>query len=180
MVAGFKFSESVFRIQSFSRFQNLVFHSNRIIQTRIFVRLYDTRRGLRRRCARGTRRRDASATKAPAAPAFPAVVAAAAPAAASPPRGQAASASAPKIQTSIFCTGQILKKSRSTRMPASTDFQKFYSRCELHFSRPHLEKRSSNVRKKWRKSRRKNFAPFRHSGTKNRVIGLENFSVEWV
>ena len=64
----------------------LRFHSNRIIQTRIFVRLYDTRRGLRRRCARGTRRRDASATKAPAAPAFPAVVAAAASAAASETR----------------------------------------------------------------------------------------------
>ena len=26
----------------------------------------------------------------------------------------------------------------------------------------------------------KNFAPFRHSGTKNRVIGLENSGVEWV
>ena len=43
----------------------------------------------------------------------------------SPTRGQAASASAPKIQTRIFCTGQILKKSRSTRIPAGTDFQKF-------------------------------------------------------
>jgi len=74
MFAGFQnpFSESsrfhVFRI---CRFQN----------PNIF--LYDTRRSLRRRCARGTRRRDASATNAPAAPAFPAVVAAAAPAAAS-------------------------------------------------------------------------------------------------
>ena len=52
----------------------------------ISVRLYDTRRGRRRRCARGTRRSDASATKAPAAPAFPAVVAAAASAAASETR----------------------------------------------------------------------------------------------
>ena len=60
----------------------LRFHSNRIIQTRIFLYVCTThRRGRRRRCASGTRRRDASATKAPASPAFPAVVAAAASAA---------------------------------------------------------------------------------------------------
>ena len=51
----------------------LRFHSNRIIQTRIFLYVC---KNPRRRCARG-------ATKAPASPAFPAVVAAAASAAAS-------------------------------------------------------------------------------------------------
>jgi len=95
----------------------------------ISVRLYDTLLGLRRRCARGTsrrlrhegprrpclpsrgRRRHASRRLGNDPP--------------SPTRGQATSDSAPKIQTSIFCTGQILKKSRNTRIPAGTDFQKF-------------------------------------------------------
>ncbi len=85
----------------------------------ISVRLYDTRRGRRRRCARGTGRRDASATKAPADPAFPAVVAAAASAAASetsrrrrheeplrPPH--------PKFKP-IFCTGVVSEIQNSNK-----------------------------------------------------------------
>ena len=43
-----------------------------------------------------------------------------------------------------------------------------------------LKKSSQSSRKIWSKRRGVCLAPFRHSGTKIRVIGLENFRVEWV
>jgi hypothetical protein len=88
----------------------LRFHSNRIIQTRIFLYVCKTPAAVAAAAAPAERHGDASATKAPASPAFPAVVTAAASAAASETsrrRRHAASASAPKIQTSIFCTGVV-------------------------------------------------------------------------
>ena len=61
----------------------LRFHSNRIIQTRIFLYVCKTPAAVAAAAAPAERHGDASATKAPASPAFPAVVAAAASAAAS-------------------------------------------------------------------------------------------------
>jgi hypothetical protein len=126
-------------------------YSNRIIQNPdISVRLYDTRRGRRRRCARGTRRRDASATKAPAAPASPAVVVAAASATASETsrrrrhEGKPLRPPHPKFKPAYFVRVSYRKfkivvnldflgcqrmnscgSSRFWNIPAGTDFQKF-------------------------------------------------------
>jgi hypothetical protein len=117
----------------------------------ISVRLYDTRRGRRRRFACRTRRRDVSATKAPDAPAFPAVVAAAASAAASETsrrrrhEGKRLRPPHPKFKPAYFVRVSCRKfkivvnldflgcqlgmnscgSSRFWNIPAGTDFQKF-------------------------------------------------------
>jgi hypothetical protein len=97
-----------------------VFHSNRIIQTRIFLYVCETPAAVAAAAPPAELRRgDASATKAPASPAFPAVVAAAASAAASETsrrrRHEGKPLTALKIQISIFCTGVVSEIQNSSK-----------------------------------------------------------------
>ena len=91
----------------------LRFHSNRIIQTRIFLYVCKTPAAV---AAAAAPAEPAAATPPPQRPPPPRPSPPWSPPPhpppprnepPSPPRGQAASASAPKIQTSIFCTGVV-------------------------------------------------------------------------